>query len=123
MLTKINKETIRDYCIQKKAVSEGFPFGETVLVFKVADKMFALLSMTGKNSINLKCNPDKAIELREKYPFVLPGYHMNKKHWNTIDLEYDFSPDLLAEWIDDSYKLVASKLSKAKKKLFFSDKE
>lgn len=80
----MNIEELREYCISKKDVTESFPFDETTLVFKVRGKMFALTDLEGELSINLKCDPDLAIELREKYPAVQPGYHMNKKHWNTI---------------------------------------
>jgi len=81
----------------------------------VRNKMFALLNLEGELSINLKCDPEKAVELREHYPFVLPGYHMNKKHWNTILLEQTIDDDLIRSWIDDSYSLVAAKLPKRKK--------
>jgi len=74
----MNIESLREYCLSKKEASEGFPFDESTLVFKVFDKMFALMDMDGDLSINLKCDPLKALELREKYPAVLPGYHMNK---------------------------------------------
>jgi len=74
----MNIESLREYCLSKKEASEGFPFDESTLVFKVFDKMFALMDLDGDLSINLKCDPLKALELREKYPAVLPGYHMNK---------------------------------------------
>ena len=77
-------ETLRDYCISRKNATESFPFGEDTLVFKVNDKIFALVNLDGELSINLKCNPAYAIELRERYTSVTPGYHMNKKHWNTV---------------------------------------
>ncbi|RLD49686.1 MAG: MmcQ/YjbR family DNA-binding protein, partial [Bacteroidetes bacterium] len=80
----MNIEELRNYCLSKPGVTEGFPFDETTLVFKVMDKMFALTDTHSEFSINLKCDPQKAIELREHYPTVKPGYHMNKKHWNTI---------------------------------------
>jgi predicted DNA-binding protein (MmcQ/YjbR family) len=107
-------ETLRDYILQKPAVTEGFPFGEETLVFKVNEKIFFL---TGLDSsplrFNVKCDPDKAIELRETYPEnILPGFHMNKKHWNTIVVDGGLPNKLLKEMIDDSYDLVA----KGKKK-------
>jgi predicted DNA-binding protein (MmcQ/YjbR family) len=105
-------EAFREYCLQKKGVTESFPFGGDTLVFKVMDKMFALTSLDNYLSINLKCNPEKAVQLREQYSFVLPGYHMNKKHWNTIMLEEGVNNKLLREWIDESYQLVVESLPK-----------
>ena len=106
-------EEIREYCLSKKGVEEGLPFGEDTLVFKVMGKMFLL---TGINSnpvqFNVKCDPEKAIELRENYTCVIPGYHMNKQHWNTIICEGSASRKIMQEWIDDSYNLVASSLTK-----------
>lgn len=111
----MNIESLREYCICKKGTTEGFPFGEDTLVFKVMGKMYALTNLDGDLTINLKCDPEKAIELREEYSFVLPGYHMNKQHWNTIQID-DFVPDkLLMQWIDDSYNLVVDSLSKKQK--------
>jgi predicted DNA-binding protein (MmcQ/YjbR family) len=111
----MNIESVREYCLSKNGVTESFPFDETTLVFKAADKIFALLSIEGEASINLKCDPEKAIELREQYPFVVPGYHMNKQNWNTVFLEKDTPDKLIKEWIDDSYNLIVSKLSKTKR--------
>ncbi len=109
----MNVEEIRDYCLDKKYVTEGLPFGPDTLVFKVHNKMFALISLDGELSINLKCNPEKAIILRENYPFVFPGFHMNKKHWNTIRIDKQFFESrLIMEWIDDSYRLVYNSLPK-----------
>ncbi len=105
-------EKVREYCINKKAVTEGFPFNETALVFKVMGKMFALLNLDKPYSINLKCEPEKAIELREEFEFVIPGYHMNKKHWNTVQLESVVKTKQLNEWIDHSYELVVSSFTK-----------
>lgn len=105
-------EFFRDYCLSKKGVTEEFPFDEQTLVFKVMGKMFALTNVDSFVSINLKCEPEKAIELREQYDFVKPGYHMNKKHWNTIFVEGNISNKLLKEWIDDSYNLVVVSLTK-----------
>ena len=101
-------EELREYILQKSLVTEGFPFGEDTLVFKVKEKIFLL---TGLNSsllqFNVKCDPDKAIQLREEYPgCVLPGYHMNKKHWNTIIVNGTLSKKQLKEMIDHSYQLV-----------------
>lgn len=105
-------EKIRDYCLAKKGVTEEFPFGPDTLVFKVMGKMFALTNLDGDLSINLKCDPDLAIELREKYPAVLPGYHMSKVHWNTVMIDGSVPSKLIYGWIDHSYDIVADKLPK-----------
>ena len=108
----MNIEEIRVFCIQKKAVTEGFPFDETTLVFKVKDKIFALLNLHGDTSINLKNQPEKNIDLREQYPAIIPGYHMNKKHWNTVNMDGSVSAKLLKQLIDESYQIVVDKLPK-----------
>lgn len=115
----MNIEELREYCISKKGVTESLPFGPETLVFKVMDKAFLLTDMEGSPlQFNVKCDPEKAIELREKYPCVIPGYHMNKKHWNTIIVDGSVSIKLLHEWIRDSYNLVISGLTrKAKQEL------
>jgi predicted DNA-binding protein (MmcQ/YjbR family) len=104
-------EVLRAYVLQKPGVTEGFPFGEDTLVFKVKEKIFLL---TGLDSFplqfNVKCDPDKAIELREEFPdSILPGYHMNKKHWNTVIIDGTVPQKLLKELIDHSYDLVSKK--------------
>lgn len=114
-LMLLNIESIREYCIAKAYTTESFPFDEVNLVLKVYDKMFAILSLDSDFTIILKCDPDYALELREKYNFVQPGYHMNKTHWNTIYINEIQSPKLLCEWIDHSYWLVVSKLNKMKR--------
>jgi predicted DNA-binding protein (MmcQ/YjbR family) len=91
---------------------KSFPFDEETLVFKVAGKMFALTNVDNFNSINLKCDPAKAIELREKYEAIVPGWHMNKKHWNTVNLNGTIPLKLIKEMIDDSYNLVVASLPK-----------
>ena len=103
----MNIETLREYVLKKPFVIEGFPFGDSVLVFKVNEKVFLLLSLdTIPMQFNVKCDPEKAIELRESYPSsVLPGYHMNKKHWNTIIVDGTLSNKQIFEMVDDSYKL------------------
>lgn len=111
----LNIEMLRDYCLSRKGVTEGFPFGETVLVFKVAGKMFALMSLEQPCTMNLKCNPGRAVELREQYPDIRSGYHMNKKHWNTIVVGANLSSALILRMIDDSYDLVVAGLSKKEK--------
>ena len=105
----MNVETIREYVLQKENVTEGFTFDEETLVIKVKNKMFLLLSLDETPlRFNVKCQPDKAIELREQYPqTVLPGYHMSKKHWNTIVLNGQLSSKIILQMIDDSYTLVA----------------
>ena len=112
----MNIEELRDYCLAKPGSTEDLPFDEDTLVFKVSGKMFALCSLSeyGKG-IALKCDPEKAILLREQYYQILPGYHMNKNHWNTVLPESGLAPDLLRSLIDDSYTLVVAKLPKAKK--------
>jgi len=114
----MNIEELREYCLSKKGVSESFPFDETTLVFKVMDKMFVLTDLEGELSINLKCDPDMANELREKYPAVLPGYHMNKEHWNTVMIDGSIPERLIREWIDHSYDLVIRQLPAGKRKRF-----
>jgi predicted DNA-binding protein (MmcQ/YjbR family) len=105
----MNIETLREYCISKKQVTEGFPFGEDTLVFKRNERIFALVSLDNDFSINLKCDPSLAIELRERYPAVTPGYHMNKKYWNTINLDGTIPDKEVYLWIDHSYELVMKK--------------
>jgi predicted DNA-binding protein (MmcQ/YjbR family) len=108
----MNIEKIREYCISKKGVTEEFPFDEVTLVFKVAGKMFALTNLDGDLSINLKCDPETAIELREKYPSVTPGYHMSKIHWNSISIDGSIPDKLILSWIDHSYDCVVKGLPK-----------
>ncbi|MCC5917828.1 MAG: MmcQ/YjbR family DNA-binding protein [Cryomorphaceae bacterium] len=108
----MNIEEAREYCIKKPFVTESFPFDEETLVFKVYNKMFAIIGLEWENpAINLKCDPEKAIALREAYSGVIPGYHSNKKHWNTVYMQ-EVPPDLLKSWIDHSYELVWNKLPK-----------
>ena len=115
----MNIEELREYCISKPHVEETFPFDEETLVFKVGGKMFLLVGINESPvQFNVKCNPEKAIELREQYSFVQAGYHMNKKHWNTINCEKSVSKKLLKEWIDDSYKLVIESLPKRDREKF-----
>jgi len=108
----MNIEDTRLFCLNKKGVTESFPFDDTTLVFKVLGKMFALLNLANNQSINLKCDPDKAIELREHYASVLPGYHMNKKHWNTVLLDESIHDDIFKGWITNSYNLIVNKFPK-----------
>jgi len=104
-------ETIRKYCLEKKFTTESFPFGETTLVFKVGGKMFLLVGLDDLPlQINLKCDPEKAVERREEYSSVIPAFHMNKKHWNTIILNGQLSLKQIREMIDESYDLVVHSL-------------
>ena len=106
-------ESYRNYCMAKAGVTESFPFDEQTLVFKVMGKMFALADVDEFVSMNLKCDPERAVELREKYDgSILPGYHMNKKHWNTVVTDGTVPDMLLQELIDHSYDLVVSSLPK-----------
>ena len=112
----MNYEEIREYCIAKPVVTEGFPFNDTALVFKVAGKMFALLDLSEEaRGITLKCDPELAIQLREQHPEVTPAYHFNKQHWNGVSLEGGISDDQLKAWIDHSYKIVVESLPKSKR--------
>jgi predicted DNA-binding protein (MmcQ/YjbR family) len=112
----MNVEEIRDYCLNKARATESFPFGESTLVFKVDGKMFALISLDYPLSVNLKCDPEKAIELREHHAAIIPGFHMNKRHWNTIDVENLNDDRLLKSLINHSFDLVCKKgPSKAEK--------
>jgi len=105
----MNIEILREYCISKRNVTEGFPFGDDTLVFKTEGRIFALVNLEGELSINLKCDPGLAIELRERYSSVVPGYHMNKKHWNTVYIDGSVPDKEVFSWIDHSYDLVFKK--------------
>ncbi|WP_456376094.1 MmcQ/YjbR family DNA-binding protein [Lutibacter sp.] len=109
----MNIEEFREYCLSKKYVTESFPFNEHTLVFKVANKMFALSGLEHKPpTVNLKCNPEKAIQLREEYSEIIEGFHMSKKHWNTITIEGSLPTSFIKELIDDSYNLVVKGMTK-----------
>lgn len=105
-------EELRDYCLSKNGVTESMPFDDKVLVFKVANKMFALASIVDFNYINLKCAPDRAAELRANYEEITPGYHMSKKHWNSVSVKGSLNLKMIIELIDDSYNLVVASLTK-----------
>jgi len=109
----MNIEEIREYCLEKKGVTECFPFNETVLVFKVMNKMF-LLSDLNKSGITLKNEPEKNMELREEYADVIGAFHMNKKHWNTLQYKGFISTDLIKQLIDESYTIIVKSLTKKK---------
>lgn len=107
----------REYCLSKPRATEGTPFGPDVLVFKVRGKMFALAALEEvPTTVNLKCEPDLALELRDRYEQVRPGYHMNKKHWNTVEIESGMPDAELLKMIDHSYELVTKSLPKVKRK-------
>ena len=108
----MNVEAYREYCLNKPGVTEGFPFDETTLVFKVGGKMFALANIDVFVSANLKCDPERAVELRETYNGVKPGWHMNKTHWNTVTVDSDVPTPLFKELIDHSYELIYKSLPK-----------
>jgi len=112
----MNIQAFYEYCLSKKGVTEHFPFDEDTLVFKVGGKMFALSSLSqwekGEASVNLKCDPERALELRAEYDAVQPGFHMSKVHWNTVMVDRDVSDKLFRELISHSYELVFKSLTK-----------
>jgi len=110
----MNIEYFRNYCILKPGTTEDFPFDESTLAFKVMGKLYALTNISNERfTVNLKCDPEYALELRELYEDVIPGYHMNKKHWNTVHFEGSIETKLLCELIDHSYELVIKGLKKS----------
>ena len=108
-------ESFRNYCLSLPDTTEEFPFGPDTIVFKVGGKIFALAGIENFGSINLKCDPELVTELRERYPAVQPGYHMNKKHWNTIIMDHTIADSMIREWIKNSYDQVFAKLPGKKK--------
>ena len=115
----MNLESYYEYCLSKKGVTEHFPFDQDTLVFKVGGKMFALSSLKkweeGEPSVNLKCDPERALELRAEFEAIQPGFHMSKTHWNTVLINSTLSTTLIKELIDHSYNLVFQSLKKAEK--------
>lgn len=111
----MNVEEFRAYCITKPGATEDMPFGKDTLVFKVEGKMFAAAGLELFERFNVKCDPQKAIELREKFEAAVPGWHMNKRHWNTLYVNRDMNERQLKHWINHSYELVVSKLPKSKR--------
>lgn len=110
-------ESLREYCLSKTGTMEELPFGPDTLVFKVNNKIYLLVGLNNESlRFNIKCDPAKAIELREEHPSVLPGFHMNKAHWNTIVADGSVPDKLLKEWIDHSYDLVSGKTKSPRKK-------
>ena len=119
----MNIESLQQYCLSKKGVEESLPFGPSTLVFKVGGKMFLLASLDAVPlQFNVKCEPDNAVLLREQHACVLPGYHMNKQHWNTIVVDGTASDKLLKQWIDDSYNLILQSLPKKAQEQILSEK-
>ena len=110
----MNLEELRDYCLSLPHVTEDMPFGEDFLVFRICNRIFALTNLERNPvSVNLKCNPERAVELREEFPNkIVAGYHMNKKHWNTVRIDGSLPDSLIEEWITDSYNLVVMGLPK-----------
>ena len=109
----MNVEDLRIFCLSLKGVEETFPFDESTLVFKVMGKMFCLTGLERQPfACNVKCEPEKTIELREEYAGVLPGYHMNKAHWNTLEFDDSFTDNQAKEWVVESYNLVVASLTK-----------
>jgi predicted DNA-binding protein (MmcQ/YjbR family) len=108
----VNVEDYRDYCLQKRSATEGFPFDSNTLVFKVGGKMFALTNLDLFQFVNLKCDPEGAIDLRETYNGIKPAWHMSKKHWNSVSIDSDVPEQLFLELIDHSYDLVVKSLTK-----------
>lgn len=113
----MDSELFREYCLSKRGTTEDMPFGEDVLVFRVRGKMFGLVALDEvPPRVNLKCDPDLALELRDRYEQVTPGYHMNKKHWNTVEIDSGIPDAELRKMIDHSYELVTKNLPKAKRR-------
>lgn len=108
-------ESFREFCLAFNGVTEGFPFDHKTIVFKVGGKMFALADIEEFNSFNVKCDPELAVELRERYQAVQPGFHMNKTHWNTVYIDQDMSDDLLFEQVRNSYTIILNSLPKKMK--------
>ncbi len=113
-------ETFRGYCLKLKGVTESTPFDDKTLAFKVMDKIFALTDMDSFQSINLKCDPEEAVLLREQYEAVSAGYHMNKKHWNTVLSNGDMNDKTILQWTLHSYELVVKGLTKKQKEILMN---
>ena len=111
----MNVEMFRKHCLRKKGVTEEFPFGEATLVYKVMGKMFALSDLDNFDGINLKCDPERGAQLREQHASIIPGYHMNKKHWITVAMDGSLPDKFVLGLVDDSYQLVVDSLTKSQK--------
>jgi predicted DNA-binding protein (MmcQ/YjbR family) len=119
----MERHDLRAYCLSKLGAREDFPFGEDVAVLKVADKMFALLPVSGPVSISLKCDPAWAVVLRDTYPAVTPGYHLNKRHWNSLLMDGTIPDEEVQEMIDHSYDLVVKSLTQAQRKTLAAQRQ
>ena len=115
----MNFDVLREYALKKSHATESQPFGDDVLVFKVMNKIFMMMDFEIPTNLNLKCDPEIAVELRERYNAVLPGHHMNKKHWNTIILDNTIPPKEILKMVDNSYNLVVKSLPKSKREKYF----
>lgn len=111
----MNITFFREYCLSKQGTSEDTPFDENTLCFKLADKIFAIIDIDLFESVNLKCDPERAIELREEYEGIVPGYHMNKKHWNTVSFDGSVPDQVILDLVDHSYDLIFRSLPKIKR--------
>ena len=111
----MNITFFREYCLSKPGASEDTPFDENTLCFKVGNKIFAIIDIELFESVNLKCDPERAVELREEYTGIVPGYHMNKKHWNTVSFDGSVPDKLILELVDHSYDLIFNSLPKQKR--------
>ncbi|QRQ99995.1 MmcQ/YjbR family DNA-binding protein [Dyadobacter sandarakinus] len=119
----MNVESLREYCLSLPGTSESLPFGPDTLVFKVGGKVFLLTPLDElRMQFNAKCDPEKAEELRSTYDDVQPGYHMNKKHWNTVYVTGSIPSELLFQWVKDSYDLVFASLSKKEREAMEQEK-
>jgi predicted DNA-binding protein (MmcQ/YjbR family) len=108
----MNIEAYREYCLRKPHTTEDFPFDENVLVFRIGGKIYSLCDVNSFESANLKCDPERAVELRERYEGIVPGYHMNKVHWNTVSMNGSVPDSIIRELVDQSYDLIKASLSK-----------
>lgn len=113
----MNLEIIRNYCLSKNGTSEDSPFDNDTIVFRICGKIYCLISMEKPDTVNLKCDPEKAVELREEHPEIIPGFHMNKKHWNTVSITGTLHDNFILGLIDHSYDMVFQNLPKKSKEL------
>jgi predicted DNA-binding protein (MmcQ/YjbR family) len=111
----MTRDEVFKHCLGLPSAVEDYPFGDEVAVFKVGGKLFAIVGLVGNPAVTLKCDPDLAVELRARYAAVRPGYHANKRHWNTVDLDGSIDPDEVREMVDHSYGLVVASLTRAER--------
>jgi predicted DNA-binding protein (MmcQ/YjbR family) len=120
----LTRDEVLAYCLSRRGAVEDYPFGDDVAVFKVGGRMFALLLLTGEpGRVNLKCDPELAVALRAEHAAVTPGYHANKRHWNTVELDGSINPDELRDMIDHSYELIVTRLPRAERNRLHGDAE